>query len=120
MKIRLALTILRKSAWMACFTVALMGTTTADVSWATEYTLVIENHRFEPRRIEVVAGKKHRLIVINRDATPEEFESYELNREKIVAGNTSAVIFLPPLAAGSYPFFGEFNEETAQGLIVAK
>jgi len=87
---------------------------------AAEYTVVIKNHVFVPDRIEVSAGQKHRLIVLNHDATPEEFESYELNREKVVAGNSEIVIFLPELETGEYPFFGEFNPGTAQGRIVAK
>jgi len=87
---------------------------------AAEYEVVIENHRFIPSQIEMKAGEKHRLTVINRDATAEEFESYELNREKIVAGNSKIIIFLPPLEVGEYPFFGEFNEDTAQGRIIVK
>ena len=93
---------------------------TAAAANSAEYEIVIETHRFIPDRIEMKAGEKHRLIVHNNDATPEEFESYELNREKIITGHSKAVIFLPPLEAGTYPFFGEFNEETAQGRIVVK
>jgi len=87
---------------------------------ADEYTVVIKNHTFIPDRIEMTAGQKHRLIVLNQDATPEEFESYELNREKVVAGKSKIVVFLPPLDAGEYPFFGEFNPDTAQGRIIVK
>jgi len=87
---------------------------------AAEYTVVIENHVFVPDRIEMTAGEKHRLTVLNHDITPEEFESYELNREKIVAGKGKIVIFLPALDIGEYPFFGEFNPDTAQGRIVVK
>jgi len=87
---------------------------------ADEYTVVIKNHMFIPDRIEMTAGQKHRLIVLNQDATPEEFESYELNREKIVGGHARIVVFLPPLEAGEYPFFGEFNPDTAQGRIIVK
>ncbi|MDQ6981761.1 MAG: cupredoxin domain-containing protein [Mariprofundus sp.] len=87
---------------------------------AAEYTVVIENHVFVPDQIEMAEGQKHRLTVINHDATPEEFESYELNREKIVAGKGKIVIFLPALDAGEYPFFGEFNPDTAQGRIIVK
>lgn len=87
---------------------------------AAEYTVIIQNHKFVPSQIEMKAGEKHRLIVINNDSTPEEFESYELNREKIVSGNSKIVIFLPALEVGEYPFFGEFNPKTAQGRIVVK
>ncbi len=108
----------RKAAMMLaalCFTAALPGLLSA-----AQYEIIIENHRFVPQQLEVTAGEKHRLIVINKDATPEEFESYELNREKIVAGNSKIIIFLPPLDAGIYPFFGEFNEATAQGRLLVK
>ncbi|MEL0136458.1 MAG: cupredoxin domain-containing protein, partial [Halieaceae bacterium] len=67
--------------------------------------------------LEIPAGQKVRLLVVNRDPTPEEFESYELNREKVIAGNAKAVIFVGPLEPGDYPFFGEFNPKTAQGVI---
>lgn len=87
---------------------------------ADQYEIIIKNHRFIPEQLEVSAGEKHRLLVINKDATPEEFESYELNREKIVAGNSKIIIFLPALDAGIYPFFGEFHEGTAQGRLLVK
>ena len=84
------------------------------------FTLVIQDHRFEPAELTIPAGTKVKLVVENRDATPEEFESHELNREKVVAGKSSATIWIGPLKPGRYPFFGEFNEKTAQGVIVAK
>ena len=56
-------------------------------AWAAdpEVALVIKNHRFEPAELRVPAGQKIRLIVHNQDSTPEEFESHELNREKVIA-----------------------------------
>ncbi len=86
----------------------------------TEYTIVIKNHLFVPASIEVPADTKLVLIVDNQDATPEEFESHSLKREKIIAGGTSARIKLGPLKAGEYNFFGEFNEKTAQGKLIVK
>ncbi len=56
----------------------------------------------------------------NQDSTPEEFESYDFNREKIINGNSSAPVFVGPLEKGEYKFFGEFNQATAQGVLVAK
>lgn len=85
-----------------------------------EYTIQIQNHRFEPAELTVPAGKKIKLIVENKDATPEEFESHELNREKVIAGNGKATIYIGPLAAGKYPYFGEFNMDSAKGVILAK
>lgn len=85
-----------------------------------EYKLVIKDHRFTPTEIEVPAGQKIRLVVENQDTTPEEFESYDLNREKIVAGNGKIVLFVGPLKPGKYEFFGEFNMATARGWLVAR
>jgi plastocyanin len=85
-----------------------------------EYALVIKDHRFQPAELTVPAGKKIKLTVENRDATPEEFESHPLNREKVIAGNSTATIYIGPLDSGRYPFFGEFNEATAKGVIVAQ
>lgn len=83
-------------------------------------TIQIKNHRFEPAEFTVPAGKKIKLIVDNNDDTPEEFESHALNREKVIAGNGKATIYIGPLSPGKYPFFGEFNVATAQGTIVAE
>ena len=85
-----------------------------------DYSLVIENHRFQPTEITIPAGKKVRLMIENRDATPEEFDSYALNREKVISGNGHAMIYIGPLDPGRYPFMGEFHSDTAQGAVVAK
>jgi plastocyanin len=85
-----------------------------------EFTLVIQDHRFQPAELTVPAGQKVKLTVENRDATPEEFESKSLKREKVIAGKSSATIMIGPLTSGRYPFVGEYNEKTAQGVIVAK
>lgn len=85
-----------------------------------ETLLVIRDHRFEPAEVRVPAGQKIKLVVHNQDATPEEFESHELNREKVIAPGTKATIFIGPLKPGRYPFFGEFHESTARGTVVAE
>lgn len=84
------------------------------------YTLVIKDHRFQPTEISVPAGKKIKLLVENQDATPEEFESHSLNREKIIAGKSKMTIYVGPLSPGRYTFEGEFNATTAQGAIIAQ
>ena len=84
------------------------------------FEIVIKDHKFTPATLDIPANKKVKLIVKNQDPTPEEFESYELNREKVIPGNSQAIIFIGPLDPGTYPFFGEFNQATAQGKIVAK
>ena len=85
-----------------------------------EYTLNIRDHKFVPAQLTIPANTKVRLWVINEDATPEEFESRDLKREKVIAGKGQATISIGPLKPGTYKFAGEFHEATAQGQIVAK
>ena len=85
-----------------------------------EIRLVLKDHRFNPTEVTAPAGQKVRLLIENQDATPEEFESYALNREKIVPGHGRIVVFVGPLEPGRYEFFGEFNMATARGWLIAK
>ena len=85
-----------------------------------EILLTIRNHTFVPAELAVPANTKVKLKVVNEDATPEEFESYELNREKVVTGNSSVQVFIGPLKPGRYPFFGDFHQDSAQGVITAR
>ena len=85
-----------------------------------DFLLVIQNHQFEPSELVVPANTKIKLRIENKDSTPEEFESHELNREKLVAGKSAVTVYIGPLKAGRYPFWGEFNEKTAKGAVVAQ
>lgn len=87
---------------------------------AASFTITIKNHRFEPSELKVPAGQKIRLLVKNTDTSAEEFESHDLHREKVIPGGTEAIINLRPLDKGTYKFFGEFHQETAQGQIIAE
>ncbi len=80
----------------------------------------IKDHLFYPAVVEIPANTKVKLLVKNLDPTAEEFESYELNREKVIVGNSISVIFIGPLPPGEYPFFGEFFPKTAQGKVIVK
>jgi plastocyanin len=84
------------------------------------YVIEIESLRFRPDTLVVPAGKKIKLEIRNLDRTPEEFESYDLNREKVVMGRGTIKVFVGPLKAGTYRFFGDFHQDTAQGVIVAR
>ena len=84
------------------------------------YVIQIKDHMFMPDTLVVPAKRKIKLRIENLDKTPEEFESYDLNREKIVAGGRKIIVFVAPLKPGTYKYFGEFNPKTAQGIIIAK
>jgi plastocyanin len=85
-----------------------------------EALLVIKNHRFEPAELKVPAGQRIKLVIHNQDSTPEEFESHKLNREKVIPAGAKATVYIGPLQPGRYDFFGEYNEATAKGVIVAE
>jgi hypothetical protein len=85
-----------------------------------DYVLVIKEHHFQPAELKIPSGQKVKLRVDNQDDTPEEFDSYELNREKVITGHGTAMLYIGPLDAGRYQFMGEFNQATAQGAIVAE
>jgi len=94
----------------------------APPAWSADpdFTLVIRDHRFEPAELQVPAGKKIRIVIDNQDPTPEEFESHELNREKVIPAKSKIPVYVGPLAPGRYSFIGEFNARTARGVLVAE
>lgn len=92
----------------------------ASQALAEDFSLAIKDHRIEPAELEVPAGKAFTLTVTNQDATPEEFESNDLDIEKVIAGGQSASLKLGPLEAGRYEFYGEYHEDSAKGALIAK
>jgi len=100
-----------------CVCMAAILLASASAAATPEFEIEIRNHLFRPDTITIPANTMVKLLIYNRDPTPEEFESYELNREKVVLGGHRAIVFIGPLAAGEYSFFGEFNPRTALGSI---
>jgi hypothetical protein len=100
------------------FLLASLALPGAALAGEPEIAIAIEGHRFVPVESTAPAGQKLKLVVENRDTTPEEFESYSLNREKIVAPGTKIVVYVGPLKPGRYEFFGDFNPTTARGWLV--
>ncbi len=109
--------------WVGMTAIVLLSTWSG-MSAAAEglptYQLTAKDGRFSPETVEVPAGKKFKLVVSNEGPGAEEFESRELNREKIIPAGKKADIILGPLKPGTYGFFGEFHPKTAKGQIVAK
>lgn len=85
-----------------------------------EFNLVIKDHVYQPSEIRVPADVKFRIRVTNEDTTPEEFESTDFNRETVVLPKRSIVVYVGPLRAGTYGFFGDFHKDTAQGRLIAE
>lgn len=83
-----------------------------------QFELVIKDHLFSPSTLYLPAGQKIKLVIHNQDAVPEEFESFSLNREKVIVAHGKGVVFLGPLSVGQHEFIGEYHPDSARGQIV--
>ncbi len=82
--------------------------------------LRFENHRFLPQTITVPANRPFRIKVINASKETIEFESFKLNREKVVGPGETIVVLIPALSQGSYDFYDDFHQDVPEGEILAK
>jgi len=79
-----------------------------------------ENHKFTPQTLSVPCGQKLTIKVVNASQETIEFESFKLNREKVVTPGQSITVHLPELTAGAYDFYDDFHQDVPEGSIVAK
>lgn len=79
-----------------------------------------ENHKFTPQTLNVPAGQKLTLKVTNASQETIEFESFKLNREKVVTPGETITVRLPELSPGSYDFYDDFHQDVPEGAIIAK
>ena len=82
--------------------------------------LTLKDHVFDPPELKAPAGRDIAITLKNEDASFEEFDSDSLRTEKIVTAKGKVTIKLKPLAAGRYPFRGEFHDATAQGVLIVE
>jgi plastocyanin len=107
-----------KSRWPGWFLVLLLGFSDKLAAGVRVLELQIKDHLFSPATLYVPAGEKIKLVIDNQDGTPEEFESFSLNREKVILGHSKGVVFVGPLAPGEHAFVGEYHPDSARGQIV--
>jgi plastocyanin len=107
---------------LASLTTAFLMAAGSALAQTDEIVLTIKNHTFIPKEVKIPAGKKVKLIVINEDPTPAEFESKSLGREKIVPGKAKITVNVGPLKPGRYEFVEEYHETEpgAQGVIIVE
>ena len=106
-----------RTTLVAFLMAACSGIASAD---GADAAIAIKNNRFEPAEIRVPANQRVKLVIHNQDSSPEEFESHQLNREKIVPAGAKVSIFIGPLKPGRYEFWGEYHSKTAKGVVVAE
>jgi cupredoxin-like protein len=86
----------------------------------TVVELRFENRRFSPQTITVPANQSFRIKLLNASKETIEFESFKLNREKVVGPGETATIFIPALKPGRYDFYDDFHQDVPQGTIDVK
>lgn len=82
--------------------------------------IVLKDHTFHPNLVSVPPNIKVKLRITNKDSVTEEFDSFSLNREKVIFAKQSVIIFIGPLEPGRYEFFGEFHPNSARGVVEVK
>ncbi|MDE1920149.1 MAG: cupredoxin domain-containing protein [Candidatus Omnitrophica bacterium] len=82
-------------------------------------TIVIKNHQFIPPVLNVPAAKKLQITVDNQDPTPEEFESFDLDREQVVKGRQKIMVYIGPLKPGKYGYWADYHQDS-RGVINAQ
>ncbi|MBT1449302.1 cupredoxin domain-containing protein [Glaciecola sp. XM2] len=82
------------------------------------FALVLKNHTFMPATLTIPANEKVKIIIENKDDTAEEFDSFDLNRERVIFAGKSATIYVGPLPPGTYEYFGEYHPNSARGQVI--
>lgn len=103
----------------AILPVALAGMLTPALAADPQVPLAVQNHQFVPAQVSIPANTKVELLVSNRQATPAEFESSSLHREKVVPPGATVSVYVGPLDPGQYDFFDDFNPKT-RGILIVK
>ena len=79
-----------------------------------------ENRNFIPQTLEVPANRAFKIKIVNASKEAIEFESYKVNREKVVGPGETVTVSIPALKPGTYDFYDDFHRDVPEGKIVAK
>jgi heme/copper-type cytochrome/quinol oxidase subunit 2 len=84
------------------------------------YSITLKNHRFTPNEIHIPTGKPFFVLVTNADDTADEFEMNSPAVEKLIPPGDQGRVRIRPLAPGRFHFFGDFHQDTAQGVFISE
>jgi plastocyanin len=87
---------------------------------APAVTFTLQNHAFSPASVQVPSGRTIEVVLVNRDSTPEEFDSDDLGVEEVAHPHETIRFPIGPLKPGTYAFMGEHHPKTAEGTIIAR
>lgn len=80
--------------------------------------LAVVDGGFVPSEVNGPATFRFRLDVTNRTATAIEFESFDLNRERVVQPGQTIAVYLSGLGPGRYEFFDDFHQDRRGVLVI--
>lgn len=100
----------------AGLTLALPLTAAADDS----YKLTLKDHTFSPQDLVLPKDQRVKLTVHNQDKSPAEFESHDLDVEKIIPGGQTISVFVGPLKPGRYSFVDEYHEDESKAYLTVE
>jgi hypothetical protein len=84
------------------------------------FVIEFNDGKVTPQRLEVPANRRFKIELRNSGASPAEFESNELRKEKVLAPNSTSFLVIRTLDPGEYPFFDDFHPEAPPAMLVAK
>lgn len=76
------------------------------------YTVEVTDGVFTPKALQVPAGRRIKIELVNHGPGPLEFENDEMHIEKVLGAGARSFVVLPPLAPGEHEFVDEFNPVT--------
>jgi plastocyanin len=80
--------------------------------------VAVRDGGFEPALLQAPPSTRVRIEITNQTPVAIEFESFELNRERVVQPGQTAAVYVSGLAAGRYAFFDDFHQERKGALVV--
>lgn len=103
----------------ALFVVAALLSSSVTLAEApADIQLTIKDHSFSPSTLTIPANTRVKILIHNQDQLPAEFESYDVNREKVIPGGSKIPLYVGPLKPGTYNFFNDFYAASTGTLIV--
>jgi len=109
-----------KSPALVVLPLLLLGWSMPALAEGPDPLITFENHHWTPLTFNVPAGRTLQLKVVNKSQETVEFESFKLNREKVLSPESTVTVALPTLSAGAYDFRDDLHEDVPEGSIVAK
>ena len=104
-------------AALLVFTMAILGDNALGEDGVVD--LRYENHRFAPQTITVPTNRPFRIKVINASNETIEFESFKLNRERVIGPGETAIVNVPALSPGRYDFYDDLHQDVPEGVVIA-